>query len=1103
MSQIDDLLAAGARPPHVGRWDVYELTLRAHARYANPFQDVRVTAVFTAPDGRRVTVAGFHDGGDTWRVRIAPDQPGAWAFEAASEPADAGLAARGELRCIPGVGRGFVGQHPDNPYAFADADGTPLFHLGDTCYPLAALPRAQRLAYLERRRAQGFSHVRFQLSGGRFRNSPVAWSFGGTPLEPDLHRYNPAYFQRLDGLLSDVRAAGLLVEVILLDYYRYRPDIFGAGTGSAGPRAGQQPLLTAGWTPEREEVFLRYVLARYASDRTVLYWTICNEYEVYPDGQYRFDEPQDSDWAKARAALVRALDPYRGAMAATVHPASSVPFYGRLFGEGREINPLLVQLHGEETRIGPGLSDGSGAGLETKLLALRRHSKPVVDGEFGYETNGYTGHGVNTTTALQRRNAWRIYLAGAWASAGFRSTVWNFPDITWDLDNNGGQGQRQLAHLARFFQEHVRYWELVPAPELVEPPALCAAVPGRQYVVYFPEGGATMLDLTGAAQPLAGAWFDPRTGTMGEPFAVPPGERREFLAPDGDDWVLLVTREPGLTSSEAARAAPITVEAPEDGGAPREPWRIPRNGAHDFTVEGYGYTMVEVVNHGPTPQRVLLRGFASAYGRQQDRRMQPDAVPEQYLYVRPPDGPWRRVYREGPDRAAPENPFVVEAPPSRTRVCTVVNITYREYVEWIESLPDGDPRLTKEAILTSANGRFKVYRLRITNPGGANKLRIAFCKTSHAYEQSGFYMAQGIVEWLLSGDPAANLDRVEWTVYPCLDPQAIHDGNSYTEYDRLRLDYGRTQWAALWHYQTGELPAQRYHVLNDEHMWGSCDYEAYKYNDPFAPSGPAGNGQSEVERVLLGFWPYWYEFGIDHYDHENKWVSLDALPPDLTTGARPQALNALPQHFGGALVTHQEIPFYGKDDVDPRQRLREQGRLWARSHSQAYLRMQRNYRYWTDASPGGPVDVDGAVFLPVPQVTLLEDLTPLAGTARPRANGNGGPMRLHHEGYEHGVGMRAGGTVTYAIPEGANTFRAMAGVDDGEPDGAATAVLVVRADARVVWRSRTLRRGDRQMVYVGIAGGRELTLAVEGPPGALGNWGGAKLTCDDPEQPDR
>jgi hypothetical protein len=240
-----------------------------------------------------------------------------------------------------------------------------------------------------------------------------------------------------------------------------------------------------------------------------------------------------------------------------------------------------------------------------------------------------------------------------------------------------------------------------------------------------------------------------------------------------------------------------------------------------------------------------------------------------------------------------------------------------------------------------------------------------------------------------------------------------------------------------------------------------------------------------VEAVLLGFWPYGYEFGIDAYDHENKWGQANALPED----------------FGGALVTHLEIPFYGKDDVDPRQRLREQGRSWARSHSQAFLRLQRDHGYWTASSPGGAVDTEGAAFLPVPEITLIEDLAPSAGKAHARTNARGGGMRLYHIDYAHGVGMRAGDEAHYHIPGGANTFRAMVGVDDAEPRAIESVQFVAKVDGREVWHSRRLARGERQMCFCCVSRGETLALCVEGRTGVLGDWGGAKFTRHDPESP--
>jgi len=79
-------------------------------------------------------------------------------------------------------------------------------------------------------------------------------------------------------------------------------------------------------TPERERAWLRYVIARYAAMPNVFLWTVANEYETHPDGEYRLDVPCDPDWAKATARTIKAYDPYRHPVA--VHPVISANVRG-------------------------------------------------------------------------------------------------------------------------------------------------------------------------------------------------------------------------------------------------------------------------------------------------------------------------------------------------------------------------------------------------------------------------------------------------------------------------------------------------------------------------------------------------------------------------------------------------------------------------------------------------------------------------------------------------------------------------------------------------------------------------------------------------------
>src|SRR5262245_31972087 len=221
----------------VARWDVHEFSTTGRAQVANPFRDAALVGEFVSPSGRKTVIDGFYDGGDTWRLRFAPSEQGEWSYLLRGEGVE--ILQRGKLRCTAPRGHGFVRVHPENPYAFAYADGTPFFPMGDTCYGLfddSPITPALREDYLKTRRSQRFNFVRMTVGHSEARAAADAdyWAWGGTAQKPDLDRLNPVFFRRLDGLFSDLRARGMNIELILLNFYR-------------------RPFTdTDAWTPARE-----------------------------------------------------------------------------------------------------------------------------------------------------------------------------------------------------------------------------------------------------------------------------------------------------------------------------------------------------------------------------------------------------------------------------------------------------------------------------------------------------------------------------------------------------------------------------------------------------------------------------------------------------------------------------------------------------------------------------------------------------------------------------------------------------------------------------------------------------------------------------------
>ncbi|MCU0914307.1 MAG: serine hydrolase [Planctomycetes bacterium] len=552
-----DAIAAGTAPAApqtppatVGRWEMHEFELRGRCHVDNPFRDAALVGEFTSPAGKKLMAKGFYDGGDIWRLRFTPDEEGEWRYLLRGEGVE--LNQRGRLRCVAPRGHGFIRVHPENPYAFAHADGAPFFPMGDTCYGLyneSLITPELRTQYFETRRGQRFNFVRFHVqhspTHGQTDSSFFPW--GGTPQAPDFDRYNPVFFQGLDAMLRQMNALGMNAELILLNCYIAPMN---------DPRV---------WTRQREQAWLRYVLARCAAVPNVFLWTIANEYEVHPDGRYRLDVPGDPDWARATARFIKAHDPYRHPV--TVHPVISAnargsstrdPFeppwrIGEFFGADDAIDVLSQQTSAAyavewDEALGCWRRDMP-PGVRGSLAVDRVYRKPVLNTENGYEyLRGYPTYKrqVHHTDKV-RRASWEIVCAGGYFAAGFAGTQGNgdsfnrsdapnrYPFVVKD---EGAAGQ--LGLLYDFFTS-LPFWRMQPFAGVTPETAVALAEPGRVYVVYLPQGGETSVDLGDAPSPLTARWFNPRDGGWTEPFEVAGGRRTVFQAPDTPDWVLHVS----------------------------------------------------------------------------------------------------------------------------------------------------------------------------------------------------------------------------------------------------------------------------------------------------------------------------------------------------------------------------------------------------------------------------------------------------------------------------------------------------------------------------------------------------------------------------------
>ena len=250
------------QPSSVERWGLFDLALPGPPD-GNPFLDVTFSAEFRYRN-RAVLADGFYDGDGVYRVRCMPDTEGEWRYVTRSNcPALDGV--EGAFTCTaPAAGNhGPVGVH--NRFHFCYADGTPSFPVGTTCYAWAHQGDALEEQTLATLQTAPFNKLRMCVFPKDYlynKNEPPLYPFERTEAGGwDYTRLNPAFFQRFEMRVGQLRDLGIEADLILFHPY----DRWGF----------------AAMGLENDLRYLRYLVARLAPYRNV-WWSMANEFDLMP-----------------------------------------------------------------------------------------------------------------------------------------------------------------------------------------------------------------------------------------------------------------------------------------------------------------------------------------------------------------------------------------------------------------------------------------------------------------------------------------------------------------------------------------------------------------------------------------------------------------------------------------------------------------------------------------------------------------------------------------------------------------------------------------------------------------------------------------------------
>ncbi|MBD3267215.1 DUF4038 domain-containing protein [bacterium] len=526
-------------------WEVIEITLQAEKRLENPYVETLgegdapyVTAVFThAKSGKKLSIPGFWDGGQKWKVRFAPPQAGTWKYQTQSR--DPGLDGQtGEYICTPWpkkalnenpTRRGLIQVNQGKPRPgryFEYQDGAPFLWIGDTWWNWCK--RGIRFADFKKladdRAAKGFTVGQLFFAGRGWGRS--ASLLDETYTQPDIE-----HIRHVENYIRYANQKGLTVWI-------------------HGWWGSNNILETIGGQAIRR--WWRYAIHRLHAYNVI--WVLAGEYNLHNYGGFTLKFWNDL------GRMIKQEDPYnriasthptppgwgggaeapQWSTAEVMHKQDWMDYNQSQVGHGQWRNEMIPEIVREAYQMDP--------------------AKPIVVTEPWYEfVKG------NPTAKDIRFGAWSAILSGAAGHSYAGGHVWkahvpgapagrdSWPmEMDLSINTLDYPGAQSLAFMGKILTS-TEWWKLEPHPEFVidNPSRYCAADPGEEYLVFLRYGGTVKIDMRDANPDhvFHAQWIDLTEQKVKKERDLQGGHLVEFYPPESypginevKDWVIHIKR---------------------------------------------------------------------------------------------------------------------------------------------------------------------------------------------------------------------------------------------------------------------------------------------------------------------------------------------------------------------------------------------------------------------------------------------------------------------------------------------------------------------------------------------------------------------------------
>ena len=493
----------------VPQYDVYDFLLDSDTFHDNAFM-VDVLATLEHESGEKVeNIPGFYNGNGEWVIRFSPTIKGRWRGRTTSSDPKLSGVELGEIKCVENENsnvRGKLQIDPDHPQKFAWADGTPFIILGFECDWLFSYHQEKPEDCRKHVRLindRGFNYIVMNIYAhtgfsqpdrgkgdviipGTVYAPPRMYVFDGTNDEPDHARLNVDFFKDYDQMMAILHENGMVAHIMIQVQNK---------------RVRWPKRLSA-----EDDLYWKYVVARYQAFGNVVW-------DVGKESCNLLKETGSHEYTIGRINLIRQMDAYDHLV--TVHDPEAES-QGRYSAADEASDFCSDQIH---------LKDVDRYNREA--IQKLRFQKPYLNIEYGYELGAedLKTYKSGTTAPWQDVLNWTyaLYLAGAYPGYYYSNTSWDL--VKFEPEPEGWKRYQYLKEIL----DGLSFNRMEAMNDLVES-GYCLADPGKEYLLYLPEGGDAVINLSTvpAKRGDLGQWVDGGAKINGEWMDIYTGERRQI-----------------------------------------------------------------------------------------------------------------------------------------------------------------------------------------------------------------------------------------------------------------------------------------------------------------------------------------------------------------------------------------------------------------------------------------------------------------------------------------------------------------------------------------------------------------------------------------------